>query len=112
MPLSAEDIEAIAERTAARLSDNDRAFFVPMEQHYQDHLMMRQMRESKNSWDDIVRYIKEEKSAKEKRMTDARTIRNQVLGVLLTSGVLGMMGIFGAWAINAIASLVKAQGGP
>ena len=112
MGLSAEDIEAIAERTAARLSDNDRAFFVPMEQHYQDHLMIRQMRESNSSWNDVVQYIKEEKQAKEKRKTDARTIRNQVLGVLLTSGILGMMGLFGAWAINAIANMVKAQGGP
>lgn len=112
MGLSAEDIEAIAERTAARLSDNDRAFFVPMEQHYQDHLMIRQIRESKSTWDDVVRYIRDEQEAKKNRKSDARKIRNQVLGVLLTSGALGAMGIFGAWAINAIANLVKAQGGP
>lgn len=111
MALSKDDVEAIASLTAQKLCDAERPFYVPKEDHYHDHLLIRQMRKDADAWADVLSFVSDERTARERRQDDARKLRNQVIGALMVAGVIGSLGLLGAWAINALVNLVKAQGG-
>jgi len=111
MALSKDDVEAIASLTAEKLCDSERPFHVPREDHYHDHLLIRQMRKDAEAWAGVLNFVSNERHARERRQDDARKLRNQVIGALMVAGVIGGLGLIGAWAINALVSLVKTQGG-
>tara|TARA_R110002072_G_scaffold21764_16_gene76816 strand:- start:2483 stop:2818 length:336 start_codon:yes stop_codon:yes gene_type:complete len=111
MTLSASEIESIASLTAKKLCESDQPFYVPKEDHYHDHLLIKQMRANSEEWSGALAFIAGERRTRERRQNDARKIRNQVFGALMTAGVLGMLGLLGAWGISALANLIKTQGG-
>lgn len=111
MSISQSEIEEIAVLISEKLSKSDSRFFVPAEDHYHDHLLIKQMRADASEWAGVMRFVSEERQTRERRQNDARKIRNQVFGALMTAGVLGMLGLLGAWGISALANLIKTQGG-
>lgn len=111
MALSTEDIEAIASMTAQKLCATDQAFYVPKEDHYQDHLLIKQMRENSEAWSDVLTFVKGERRIRERRQNDARSLKNQLIGALMVAGALGSIGLLGAWGLRALGDFIKVQGG-
>ncbi|MFT6550465.1 MAG: hypothetical protein ACJA1I_000493 [Zhongshania marina] len=111
MSLDQADIESIADLTAKKLCESDQPFYVPREDHYHDHLLIKKMREDSDAWSDVLTFVSSERRVRERRQDDVRKLRNQVFGALMVAGVFGLLGLIGTWGISALVNLVKSQGG-
>ena len=106
MPLSDEEVRRIAASIAEQMTENKRALWIDPESHYQQHLFIRTLQEHKDV-PELLEFMANHRATLMKKEEDLKSLKNRIIGTVVISFVLGVLGLIGSWTLDVIGKISK-----
>lgn len=105
--LTQNEIDAIAQRVAAVMTDKRHRQWIDPETHYQHHRLMQKLADNAEANDEVMAYVREKMETERMKRERLERIRDRATGGVLVGFILSLLGYIGNHAVQWMQKLLE-----